>query len=315
METSLQTITTGPGALAAAPKLEDLIRVFIDCQDVKQNSRNLYRRSLKLFFNWIEEGGLHLSQITRAEVIRYKEDLLAKGKSPLTVSGYLTVVRKFYEWAEACKHYPNVAKGVKSPRRKQQFQKQPLTEDKARELLEYFRTKEARDYALTNLLIRCGLRTIEASRANIEDIQVKSGRRVLFLHGKGRDSKDAFVVLTDKAYKPIEDYLSARGSSDPKEPLFISGCNRNQGGRLSTRAISRIVKEGLKGIGLDHKAFTAHSLRHTTAVNILRAGGNLSDAQGVLRHSNPATTQIYTATIKEELRLQNPAECLIDGIL
>jgi integrase/recombinase XerC/integrase/recombinase XerD len=138
---------------------------------------------------------------------------------------------------------------------------------------------------------------------------------VLWVHGKGRDSKDAFVVLTDKAYEPIRAYLEARGAVKADEPLFLSGCNRNQAGRLSTRAISRICKDGLKAIGLNEKAFTAHSLRHTTAVNILRAGGNLNDAQGVLRHSNPATTQIYTASINEEIRLRNPAEALIDAIL
>ena len=224
-------------------------------------------------------------------------------------------MRKFFEWAESIKAYPNVAKGIKNPKQKRQFQKQALTEDKGRALLDYFRGRGLRDYALINLLIRCGLRTIEASRALVGDLDVKGGRRVLWVHGKGRDSKDAFVVLTDKAYEPIRAYLEARGAVKADEPLFLSGCNRNQAGRLSTRAISRICKDGLKAIGLNEKAFTAHSLRHTTAVNILRAGGNLNDAQGVLRHSNPATTQIYTASINEEIRLRNPAEALIDAIL
>ena len=58
----------------------------------------------------------------------------------------------------------------------------------------------------------------------------------------------------------------------------------------------------------------AHSLRHTTAVNILRAGGSLEMAQMTLRHSNPATTQIYTATLNEERRLQNSGEALIDSL-
>ena len=316
MEAALQTTSTS-GSITAAPILtiEDLIAAFIRTQDVKENSRALYKRTLKLFLNWIEDAGLQLQNITRAEIIGYKEQLLTAGKSPLTVSGYLTVVRKFFEWAEGNKYYPNVAKGVKSPRRKQQFQKQPLTQEKGRELLEYFKTEAARNYALVNLLVRTGLRTIEASRANVEDVQIKGGRRVLLVHGKGRDCKDGFVILTDKAYEPLKKYIASRGAISPGEPLFISSCNRNKGGRLSTRAISRICKEGLKAIHLDEKAFTAHSLRHTTAVNILRAGGNLADAQGVLRHANPATTQIYTATIAEEIRLQNPAESLIDGIL
>jgi integrase/recombinase XerC/integrase/recombinase XerD len=312
MEAALQIIGTG-GAVVV--KDFSLVESFIRSQDVKESSRHLYERTLKLFLKWAKDTGLLMAEITRAEVLRYKDGLLADGKSPLTVGGYLTVVRKFYEWAEGLKLYPNIAKGIKTPRRKQQFQKQPLTEDKGRELLAFFQGKALRDFALVNLLIRCGLRTIEASRALVGDIDIRGGRRVLWVHGKGRDSKDAFVVLTDKAYEPIRAYLQARGAVKADEPLFLSGCNRNKAGRLSTRAISRICKDGLKAIGLNEKTYTAHSLRHTTAVNILRAGGNLGDAQGVLRHANPATTQIYTATINEELRLRNPAEALIDGIL
>ena len=55
-------------------------------------------------------------------------------------------------------------------------------------------------------------------------------------------------------------------------------------------------------------------MRHTAAVNILRAGASLEVAQYTLRHSNPATTQIYTATLREEQRLNNGGETLLDGL-
>jgi len=136
---------------------------------------------------------------------------------------------------------------------------------------------------------------------------------VLLVHGKGRDEKDNFVLLTDKTYQPIAQYLATRTATG-SAPLFTSTSNNSKGERLTTRSISYIAKEGLKAIGLDEKAFTAHSLRHTTAVNILRAGGSLETAQFTLRHSNPATTQIYTATLNEERRLQNSGEALIDSL-
>jgi integrase/recombinase XerD len=136
---------------------------------------------------------------------------------------------------------------------------------------------------------------------------------VLLIQGKGRDEKDNFVLLTDKAYQPIADYLATRTATG-SEPLFTSTSNNSKGERLTTRTISYIAKEGLKAIGLDERSFTAHSLRHTTAVNILRAGGSLETAQFTLRHSNPATTQIYTATLNEERRLQNSGEALIDSL-
>lgn len=305
----VQEITT-----VSPQRIEELVDRFIASQDVKLSSKLLYRRTLKQYFNWVTGKAYILSEIARPQIIEYKEDLLSSGISSLTVGSYITSVRRFYEWLEANKIYPNIAKGIKAPKRKQQFKKQPLLPAQATALLSYYQDKALRDYTIINLLLRTGLRTIEAIRANVEDITFKGSQRVLLVHGKGRDEKDNFVLLTDKAYQPIADYLATRGKVNSLEPLFTSTSNNSKGERLSTRTISYIAKEGLKAIGLDEKAFTAHSLRHTTAVNILRAGGSLEMAQFTLRHSNPATTQIYTASLNEERRLQNSGEALLDSL-
>ena len=295
-------------------RIEELVDSFIASQDVKESSKLLYRRTLKQYFNWVDKKNYLLSEISRPQILEYKEELLNSNLSSLTVGSYITSVRRFYEWTEANKFYPNVAKGIKTPKRKQQFKKQPLLPAQATALLSYYQDKALRDYAIVNLLLRTGLRTIEVIRANVEDITFKGSQRVLLIQGKGRDEKDNFVLLTDKTYQPIAEYLATRGNIKGSEPLFTSTSNNSKGERLTTRSISYIAKEGLKAIGLDERAYTAHSLRHTTAVNILRAGGSLETAQMTLRHSNPATTQIYTATLNEERRLQNSGEALIDSL-
>ena len=301
-------------ATVSPQRIEELVDSFIASQDVKESSKLLYRRTLKQYFNWVDKKSYLLSEIARPQLLEYKEELLNSNMSSLTVGSYITSVRRFYEWTEANKFYPNVAKGIKTPKRKQQFKKQPLLPAQATALLSYYQDKALRDYAIVNLLLRTGLRTIEIIRANVEDITFKGSQRVLLVHGKGRDEKDNFVLLTDKTYQPIAEYLATRGKVNSSEPLFTSTSNNSKGERLSTRSISYIAKEGLKAIGLDERAFTAHSLRHTTAVNILRGGGSLEQAQMTLRHSNPATTQIYTATLNEERRLQNSGEALIDSL-
>jgi integrase/recombinase XerC/integrase/recombinase XerD len=295
-------------------RIESLVDSFIQAQDVKLSSKELYRRTLKQYFTWIDRKNYLLSEIARPQLLEYKDELLLSGMSSLTVGSYITSVRRFYEWAEANKYYPNVAKGIKTPKRKQQFKKQPLLPEQATALLSYYQDKALRDYAIINLLLRTGLRTIEVIRANVEDITFKGSQRVLLVHGKGRDERDNFVLLTEKAYQPIAEYLATRGKVNNSEPLFTSSSNNSKGERLTTRTISYVAKEGLKAIGLDERSFTAHSLRHTTAVNILRGGGSLEQAQFTLRHSNPATTQIYTATLNEERRLQNSGEALIDNL-
>ena len=301
----------GAVAVTSPMSLKELEDKFIASLDVRPNSRDLYRRTLKQYFNWIADKGYLLTDMARPQIIEYKEDLLARGMSALTVGSYLVTVRLFYEWAEAQKYYPNIARGVRNPKRKQAFKKQPLTPDQAQGLLKHY--KDPRDFALVNLMVRTGLRCIEVSRANTEDITYKGSQRVLLIQGKGRDELDQFVLLTDKAYRPIEEYLSSR-KAKTSEPLFISTSNNSQGERLSTRTVSHIAKEALKGIGLDEKAFTAHSLRHTAIVNSRRAGATLEQAQAMARHSSPVTTQIYDSVFRDEDRLLHSAEMLIDKL-
>lgn len=290
-----------------------LVATFVSEQDVKESSRQLYNRTLSQFFKWVETTGRELNSMSRVDILEYKDSLQREGLSALTIGSYIVAVRKFYEWAEAHKLYPNIAKGVKTPKRVQAFKKQHLTDNKSSELLSYFEAKSLRDFAIVNLILRTGLRTIEVVRADIGDITFKGERRVLKVWGKGHTEKDDFVVLSEKAYLPIAKYLATRKGAKAGEPLFTSNSRNNKGGRLTTRTISHICKEGLQAIGMDGKEFTAHSLRHTTAVAILKHGGNITDVQSVLRHSSPVTSQIYTESVKEEMRLQEAPEMKLDA--
>lgn len=339
----MDLITSAPVAVSLKPintSIEALIDRFARDQDVVESSRELYVRTLRLFMNWLEGKAYELSQVDRSTIIQYKEEGLAKGLSGLTVGSYLTTVRKFYEWAEANKLYPNVARGVKSPRRKRQFRRQPLTAQQGKELLAHSapindsvveqvvssepeQLQALRDHAIASLLLRTGLRTIELIRADVGDISMKAGKRVLKIRGKGRDEKDDFVILTEKAYKPIAMYLKSRATSmfsktrqrpDLSEPLFVSHSNNNRDGRLTTRTIRQIAKRQLLDIGIDSPEYTAHSFRHSTAVNILLSGGSIEEAQGVLRHASPATTQIYTHTVQEQIRLARASEERLDDV-
>lgn len=291
--------------------IDKAIELFVAECDIRENSRNVYRRGLQYFFKWVENTNRTIRELTRADIITFKDSLL-NTHSNLSVASYLVALRRFYEWAEGNKLYPNIAKGIKSPKRKNAYLKEHLRENQIVELLKHFEGN-TRDYAIVNLLLRTGLRCIEVVRANVEDITFKGGQRILKIWGKGRDERDAFVVLTEKAYAPIKAYLETRGSTTLKEPLFISTSNRNLKGRLTTRSISKICKEGFRAIGIDGKEYTAHSLRHTTAVLLLK-NGSLADVQSVLRHSSPATSQIYTRSIEEELRLANPSEMKLDTV-
>lgn len=300
-------------------EIQNLIGAFLNGLDVKESSRKLYGRTLRQFFAWVELTGRSLSELTRADATEYKSYLETTLKlSPLTIGSYIVSLRKFYEWVENEGLYKNIARGIKSPQRSQAFEKQYLSEEKSRELLGHFEALSLRDYAIVNLMIRTGLRTIEVSRAQVGDICYMGEQRILKIWGKGKTEAEKgkdynFVVLTDKAYLPIKNYLEgARRGARSGEPLFTSNSNQNHGEKLSTRTISGICKEGLKSIGLDGKEYTAHSLRHTTASLLLGHGQPLLAVQHVLRHQSVNTTQRYTKCKERELRLQNAPETALD---
>lgn len=299
-------------------RIKELVDLFIASQDKRDSTKRLLRRTLRQYFNWIAKRGYQLSEITIAHLIEYKEELLGSGKSSLTVASYINSVRYFYEWAEASKLYPNVGKGVKAPPREQEFRKIPLYPSQVTELLSHFQGKALRDYAIVTLLVRTGLRTIEVIRANVEDISYKhiEGKevRILLVQGKKKYDKDQYVILTDKAYQPIANYLATRGKVRATDPLFLCTSNNNKAERLTTRTVSYIAKEGLKAIGLNSRQFTAHSLRHTAITNCRRGGGTVEQAQALARHSSPVTTQIYDRFFREEERLKNSGEAILDSL-
>ena len=294
--------------------LEELVQAFLASQDIKPASKATYSRSLKQFTSWLQETGrsTRMETLNRLDILAYRDSLLESGKSAYTVQAYLASVKQLYAWLETEKAYPDITRGIKPGKKPRGFRKDILSLASLRAVLEGINrsTLEGlRDYAILSLLARTGLRTIELQRASIGDLRqepgLEAGERVLWIQGKGRDSKDDFVLLTEAAVKPITDYLKARGKTQDTEPLFSSCSDRNNGQGLTTRSLSRIVKQALRLAGLDSERLTAHSMRHTAISLAVVGGASLQQVQAMARHSDPKTTMTYFHNLS---RLQSGAE-------
>lgn len=291
-----------------------IIDRFLLAHDIKPKSKETYRRALKQFFTYLETEGV--TRPTRETLIAYKTYLIDKKLSPYTVSAYIIAVRKMFQWTESEHLYANIASQIKGQKKPKGFKKDALSVNQARKLLTIMETDTlsgARDYALVNLLVRTGLRTIETARANVEDIRQQGEQAVLYIQGKGRDSKDDLVILTEETLEPIRAYISMRGQGvKDSSPLFISHSDRNYGERLTTRSISRIVKDRLQASGLDDRRLTAHSLRHTAVTFSLIGGASIQEAQTLARHSDINTTLIYAHNLE---RIAKAPELKIDALI
>lgn len=162
--------------------------------------------------------------------------------------------------------------------------------------------------------MQTGLRSEEVCNINIGDFDVLQGKNILWILGKGYTDKDQYVIIAPRLHKILSDYIELRtlaGTADPTQPLFLS----NKGGRLTTRGIRHITKAVLSKVGLHDKNHSTHSYRHTTAVNILLAGGSLEQVLRTLRHTDIATSMIYTQVMIDERRMAEAGEDLIDGVL
>ena len=294
---------------------DEVLTSFLNGLDIMETSRETYRWGLVRFFKWIKSSGRSLETLSPADIMSFKNSLMKEKLSPLTIGGYVTAVRMFYSWTETSLLYPNIARSVRPPRGRKGFRKCALSPQESASLLDYLKERSLRDYAIVNLILRTGLRTIEVSRADIGDVVRKRGKRVLKVWGKGADEKDAYVILGQPVWGPIQEYLAQRKASSKTDPLFVTEGKGHKGVRMAPRSIQYLCKEALKAIGLDGHEYSAHSLRHTTGVLILKNGGDWKDVQRVLRHASPATSQIYTASIEEEMRLDSNPEGLLDDAI
>lgn len=288
-------------------KISEMIRLFIAEQDIQENSKVLYKSNLTQFFLWCSRTGKNARSLHRADILQFKDEML-RTKAVTTTESRLSVVKKFFEWAESNKFYTNIALGIKLPRRRRDFKKQALTSDQAERLLSVIDRSAVvglRDYAIISLMLRSGLRCIEVARLNIEDLEEIEGKFILKIQGKARTEKDSFVPVTPKALDSINDYLVRRGNLKDGQPMFTNTPKHCRGSRMNTCRMSVMIKNHMKNAGINSPQITAHSLRHTAAVLLLEAGEDIYSVQLLLRHSSSKITEIYLKSIEDKRRLRH----------
>ncbi|MCG2302402.1 site-specific integrase [Staphylococcus epidermidis] len=269
-----------------------LLKRFLEYLDASKKTVQTYTRALRQFFKFLYEN--NITQPQRTDVLAFRDNLKDKGRKPTTIKSYIVAVRLFFQWTNQEGFYPNIADKIKGAKLDQAHKKDYLTTEQIKDVLnniDISTVTGARDYAIISLMVTGGLRTIEVSRADMEDIRNVGDSPALYIQGKGREEKTEYVKLPLQVFKAIGRYREMLDKQH--EVLFTSTSNNNKGQRLTTRSISGIVKKRLKEAGYTSDRLTAHSLRHTAGTLNLMNGGSLEETQQLLRHSNINTTMIY----------------------
>jgi integrase/recombinase XerD len=147
-----------------------------------------------------------------------------------------------------------------------------------------------RDHTLLLTAIQTGLRVSELTGMNCSDVHLDTGAHVN-CQGKGR--KQRITPLTPGTTAVLRVWLTER-TGHPDDPLFPT----IHGHRLSRDALEhRITKYTSTAArscpSLREKKVTLHTLRHTTAMQLLHAGVDTTVIALWLGHERVDTTKIY----------------------
>ncbi|MFC1609005.1 tyrosine-type recombinase/integrase [Patescibacteria group bacterium] len=154
--------------------------------------------------------------------------------------------------------------------------------------------RKVRMMALVMLLLESGSRIGEALSIKINDIDWDN--KEIPVIGKGKKSRSLF--FRDGSQKWIRKYLEIRKSDN--EYLFVTLKGESVWSQTDVGRSFRRYRE-LSGI---KKNFTPHTLRHTTATQLVFRGAQFNDVQYILGHSRLETTVKHYIGATEKRRVK-----------
>ena len=147
-----------------------------------------------------------------------------------------------------------------------------------------------RDKALLLLLYNTGARVSEIVGLHVTDLRLDDAPQVKLL-GKGK--KHRSCPLWPETAQALQAYLQERAPKNPgQEQFFLNGCGIT---RFGVRYVIRkyAAKAENACASISSKSVSPHTIRHTTAMHLLRAGNDINMVSYWLGHAHINTTHVY----------------------
>lgn len=261
-----------------------------------------YQRTLEQFREYIrvQHEDLAPGLVTARQVLEYVQHLRHdRHNGDSAVNRQVTILKNFYRAMVAMGHLEPAANPLAHfPKLKAKPRKLPvvLTAEEVQSLLAS-PPKDIvlglRDRALLVLLYGTGIRATECATLVEEDVDLAS--KTIRVTGKGGHQRS--IPLNAKVVESLQAYRQARGQVPPRNAFFRS----RSGGAMSRGAVYERVRKHSQRARIS-KRVSPHTLRHTFATHLVRAGVGLVTIRDLLGHRLITSTQIYLHVTAEDLR-------------
>lgn len=268
---------------------------------------------IREFLHFLENNGVHhITQLQSKHIKQYYEYISVRanerrggGLNTKTINNQIKAIEKLLEHLHqrGMQNLPSVGILLEKTQRKEIT---VLSVEEIKELFELTKREvntekeeiiQARDRAMLVVYYSCGLRRNEGVNVSVDDINFDT--RILHVK-KGKNYKERFVPISKLNAEYLKEWIYDNRNKivkDKKEHRLFIGLKGEitQGGTLYNRL--QLLKLQSENIELTEKVIGLHTLRHSIATHLLKAGMHIEKISKFLGHSSLESTQIYTHLI------------------
>lgn len=288
--------------------MRDLIHEYLaSCTDLSPATQRWYEQHLRIFIDWTEAQGLDMDTLKVAHVTAFINHLRTTNaprggdRSDYTLRGYAQCIRTFLAWAareDYCSE--RLAWKVKMPHVTEKVI-ETLTPDHIAQLLDatnaaLVKSLVARDRALLMVLLDTGVRADELCHLTVEDFRRDAGDTyILVRKGKGRKQRE--IGVGAKTATTLSRYIRTHRYALPTVDRLFTG---RAGRPMTPGGVDQLLYRLRDMCHIVGVRVSAHTFRHTFAINYLKQGGDFFKLSRLLGHASTRVTEIYLRAFEQQ---------------
>jgi integrase/recombinase XerD len=278
---------------------EQFLKERIYLKNVTEKTKSWYEQCWKAYKKF---GSFPMD---KTAINGFVVNMRAAGMTPVSCNVYIIGINAFLMWLHLNEHHEKRLK-IQKLKVEQKIIK-AFSEAQLKAIINYKPKDyyEMRLHAMMCLMIDTGARLSEVR--SIERVNVDFHNMLIKMMGKGQ--KERIIPFSVELRKILYRFSKAA----EKYPSIYFFPVRD-GGRVEAHNFWRDMKDLCDRLKIEGVRASAHTLRHTFALNYVRQGGNLFALQKMLGHTTLAMTRRYTELQTEDLQIAHVKVSLLNHL-